>query len=160
MSPMHVALTPLRIPTHAYTAARLLLYFIKFIALRVRRINAPSTQESRANPALLHSKLKPPWSLTTPFVTFNMIEMSGFFIWGAMVGMCLFKTCAFLQLLFCAAMNELPVDDAIPEPIFDLTPQQIDWLRNMLTLTVPFANITPRPTDFLPISLSSSLVKK
>ena len=73
------------------------------------------------------------------------------------MGMWLFKTCACLQLLLCVAMDKLPVDDAIPELI--LTPQQqIDQLRNMLTLTVPYANITP--TEFLPIPLSSSSVKK
>ena len=89
-----------------------------------------------------------------------------------MVGMWLFKTCACLQLLLCVAMDKLPVDDAIPElmltpqqqidwlrNMLTLTPQQqIDQLRNMLTLTVPDANVTP--TEFLPIPLSSSSVKK
>ena len=74
-----------------------------------------------------------------------------------MVGMWLFKTCACLQLLLCVAMDKLPVDDAIPELI--LTPQQqIDQFRYMLTLTVPYANVTP--TEFLPKPLSSSSVKK
>ena len=58
------------------------------------------------------------------------------------MGMWLFKTCACLQLLLCVAMDKLPVDDANQELIL-IPQQQIDQLRNMLTLTVPFANMTP-----------------
>ena len=72
------------------------------------------------------------------------------------MGMWLFKTCACLQLLLCVAMDKLPVDDANQELIL-IPQQQIDQLRNMLTLTVPYANITP--TEFLPKPLSSSSVK-